>query len=149
MIERMQVAKPSAAYVGASWAALGVGVFSFLLGLWNADLVLNEKGYYLTLLLFGLYSAVSIQKAVRDKTEGIPITAMYLNITWFAVMSSLTLLAVGLWNAEMTLSEKGFYGIAFFMSMFAALVVQKNTRDSAAVDASEVGVSVNFERSAD
>jgi len=149
MIERIQVAKPSAAYVAASWSALSVGVFSFLLGLWNAELVLNEKGYYLTLLLFGLYSAVSIQKAVRDKAEGIPITSLYLNITWFAVMSSLTLLAVGLWNAEMTLSEKGFYGIAFFMSMFAALVVQKNIRDSVAVEASEVGSGVSFKRSAD
>lgn len=32
---------------------------------------LNEKGYYFAVLVFGLYAAVSLQKAVRDKDEGI------------------------------------------------------------------------------
>jgi len=40
------------------------------------------------------------------------------------------LLTVGLWNATLALSEKGFYAMAFLMSLFAAIAVQKNTRDS-------------------
>jgi len=39
-------------------------------------------------------------------------------------------LVVGLWNATLTLSEKGFYGMAFLLSLFAAIAVQKNTRDA-------------------
>ena len=50
---------------------------------------------------------------------------------------SILLLVVGLWNAEMTPSEKGFYGIAFMMSLFAAIAVQKNTRDAAVADAED------------
>lgn len=60
------VQRPTAAFVGASWGALLIGSSAYLIGLWNARMQLNEKGYYLTLLLFGLFAAVSLQKNVRD-----------------------------------------------------------------------------------
>ncbi|WP_025897131.1 inner membrane protein YiaA [Sneathiella glossodoripedis] len=123
------ISKPSSAFVGASWAALGVGVIAYLLGLYNAPLQLNEKGYYLICLMFGLYSAVSLQKTVRDKAEGIPVTGVYYNLSWVALGSSVVLLLIGLWNAEMQLNEKGFFLMGFTLSLFAAIAVQKNTRD--------------------
>lgn len=43
--------RPSGAFVGASWAALLAGLGAYLIGLWNAEMALNEKGYYLTILL--------------------------------------------------------------------------------------------------
>jgi hypothetical protein len=43
----------------------------------------------------------------------------------------LLLLAVGLWNADMLLSEKGFYGVTMVLSLFAVISVQKNVRDMA------------------
>ncbi len=52
---------PTAAFIGASWLALITGIITYLIGLYNAKMQLNEKGYYLTLLLFGLFSAVSLQ----------------------------------------------------------------------------------------
>jgi uncharacterized membrane protein YiaA len=39
-------------------------------------------------------------------------------------------MSIGLWNATITLAEKGFYGMACLLSLFAAITVQKNTRDS-------------------
>ncbi len=45
----------------------------------------NEKGYYLTLLLYGLFAAVS---------------------------------------------ERGFYGMACLLALFATIAIQKNVRDS-------------------
>lgn len=127
-----QIAKPSGAFIAAAWGSLIVGVGCFLLGLWNAGMLLNEKGFYLVILLFGLYSAVSVQKAVRDKDEGIAVSGIYMSITYFAVIAPIVLLFIGLFNADLLLSEKGFYGIAFLMSMFSVIVVQKNTRDTAA-----------------
>src|SRR5215470_8396507 len=121
--------QPSAAFIGASWMALIIGVSGFLIGLWNADMELNEKGYYFTVLMFGLFAAVSVQKAVRDQLEGIPVTNLYYGLAWFATILSIILLTVGLWNAELTKSEKGFYAMAFVLSMFSAIAVQKNTRD--------------------
>ena len=79
--------------------------------------------------MFGLFAAISVQKAVRDQIEGIPVTNLYYGIAWFSTMLSIVLLTVGLWNATLTKSEKGFYAMAFILSMFAAIAVQKNTRD--------------------
>ncbi len=121
--------QPSAAFIGASWTALLIGVTAFLIGLWNADIELNEKGYYFTVLMFGLFSAISVQKAVRDQMEGIPVTNIYYGISWFTTILSILLLTIGLWNADFARSEKGFYAMSFVLSMFAAIAVQKNTRD--------------------
>lgn len=124
---------PSNAFIAASWAALFVGMLAFLIGLWNADMPLSEKGYYFTVLAFGLFSAVSLQKSVRDKLEDIPVTAIYFGLCWTAVLLAIGLLVVGLWNASLALSEKGFYAMSFILSMFAGVAVQKNTRDVALI----------------
>ena len=121
--------QPSAAFIAASWAALFIGVIAFLIGLWNAEMELNEKGYYFTVLMFGLFSAISVQKAVRDQIEGIPVTNIYYGLAWFSTILSIVLLTVGLWNAELLKSEKGFYTMSFILSLFSAIAVQKNTRD--------------------
>jgi uncharacterized membrane protein YiaA len=133
-MEQKQLQQPSAAFIGISWAALLIGVTGFLIGLWNADMALNEKGYYFTVLLFGLYAAISVQKAVRDQLESIPVTNLYYGISWFAAIVSIVLLTIGLWNADLTKSEKGFYAMAFVLSLFAAIAVQKNTRDLKAAE---------------
>ena len=126
----MDLRKPSAAFVAASWSALGLGMGAFVLGLWNATMALNEKGYYFAVLMYGLFSAVSVQKSVRDRAEGIPVTVVYYGLSWFSILLALSLLVVGLFNADsLSLSEKGFYGMAFALSLFAAVTVQKNTRD--------------------
>jgi len=129
-IERKE-GEPTAAFKGASWAALLVGVSAYLIGLFNATMQLNEKGYYLAVLVFGLYSAISLQKAVRDKDEGIPVTSIYYGISWIALILSISLMGIGLYNAgSIVLSEKGFYGMSFVLSLFASITVQKNIRDT-------------------
>lgn len=127
--------KPTTAYVGTSWAVMLVGVLAYLLGLWNAQsMLLNEKGYYIAVLALGLYSAISLQKTLRDRSEGIPTTNMYYFISWAALGLSIALIALGLMNADsLSLSEKGFYMMAFTMSLFAAVTIQKNTRDEAQI----------------
>ena len=128
-MEQKQPGQPSAAFIGASWAALLIGITAFIIGLWNAEMQLNEKGYYFTVLMFGLFSAISVQKAVRDQMENIPVTNIYYGLAWFSTLLSIVLLTVGLWNADLLKSEKGFYAMSFILSMFAAIAVQKNTRD--------------------
>jgi uncharacterized membrane protein YiaA len=115
----------------ASWAALFAGLLAYLVGLWNAGMGLDEKGYYFTVLMYGLFAAVSLQKSVRDSAEGIAVTPIYYGLCWASVILTIVLLAVGLWNASLALSEKGFYAMSFVLCMFAAVTVQKNTRDNA------------------
>ena len=119
-MEQKQNQQPSAAFVAASWLALFIGVIAFLIGLWNAEMELNEKGYYFTVLMFGLFSAI-----------------LYYGIAWFTTLLSIVLLTIGLWNADIAKSEKGFYAMAFVLSLFAAIAVQKNTRDLKARQNSE------------
>lgn len=122
--------QPSSAFVAASWVALSIGIIGYLIGLWNAEMALNEKGYYFTVLMYGLFSVISLQKSVRDKLENIPVTAIYYSLSWFSTILTIVLLTVGLWNATLLPSEKGFYAFAFLLALFGAIAVQKNTRDS-------------------
>jgi uncharacterized membrane protein YiaA len=128
-------ARPSAAFIAASWFALLMGMGGFVVGLWNASMALNEKGYYFTVLMFGLFAAISLQKTVRDQLEKIPVTKLYYGLAWFATLLAVALLVVGLWHATLTLSEKGFYAMAFLLGLFGAIAVQKNTRDMGSVPA--------------
>lgn len=123
------VQRPTSAFVGASWGALVCGVTAYLAGLWLAHIELNEKGYYFTLLLLGLFAAVSLQKTVRDRSEGVPVTGIYTGLCWVSLVAAILLLAIGLWNATLAPSEKGFYAMSFVLSLFAVVAVQKNVRD--------------------
>ena len=121
--------KPSNAFIAASWIALGAGMIGFIVGLWNAEMELNEKGYYFTVLMFGLFAVVSVQKSVRDKLENVPVSDIYYGLCWFATILSIVLLVVGLWNTSLLPSEKGFYAFSFLLALFGAVTVQKNIRD--------------------
>lgn len=128
---KQPIQKPTGAFVAAAWAAMLVGAITYLSGLWNAQMQLNEKGYYFTLLMYGLFSAVSLQKSVRDRLEGIPVTGIYYGLCWLSLALAVLLLTVGLWNASLANSEKGFYAMAFLLSLFGSVTVQKNIRDAA------------------
>ncbi|MBW8182439.1 hypothetical protein K0625_02065 [Shewanella sp. NR704-98] len=128
-LNRTNLNGPTPAYIFATWGALIIGVFGYLIGLWNAVLELNEKGYYFAVFLLAMFSAVTLQKTIRDKAEGIPVTNVFVGMCWVAFSSSIALLVVGLVNATMALSEKGFYGMSFILALFAIITVQKNIRD--------------------
>ncbi|MDC9583168.1 inner membrane protein YiaA [Xenorhabdus sp. PR6a] len=112
-----------------SWIAVIGGISVYLAGLWRSDMQLNEKGYYFAILLLGLFSSISIQKTVRDKIDNIPTTQAYYIACIIAFSASIALMAIGLFNADLLPSEKGFYGIAFFLCLFGSIAVQKNIRD--------------------
>lgn len=121
--------RPTSAFIGASWAALLAGAVAYFAGLWNAGMPLNEKGYYFAIFMYGLFAAVSLQKSVRDRLEGIPVTGIYYGLCWLSLGISVSLLIVGLWNASLSSSEKGFFAMSFLLSLFAVTAIQKNVRD--------------------
>jgi uncharacterized membrane protein YiaA len=133
--------RPTAAFVGASWLALIVGGATYGIGLWNAQMALNEKGYYFTLLMYGLFAAVSLQKSVRDRLEGVKVTGIYFGLCWISLLLSIILLGVGLVNATLASSEKGFFAMSFVLSLFAAVAVQKNVRDVSLADETDASAS--------
>lgn len=66
---------------------------------------------------------------MRDRHEGVPVTSIYLAVSWLGLAISLGMLAWGLWNSPLLPSENGLYGMTFAMAVFAVVVVQKNVRD--------------------
>jgi len=125
-----RIENPTNAFVITSWAALAAGVLAYLIGLWNLDVELRDKGYYFTIFIFGLYAAVSVQKTVRDKMENIPVSGIFYGISWVGMAAALILFGISVYNTDLMIaSEKGFYSMAFALSLFAAVVVQKNVRD--------------------
>ncbi len=133
--------RPTAAFVGASWLALVVGAATYAIGLWNAQMALNEKGYYFTLLMYGLFAAVSLQKSIRDRLEGVKVTGIYFSLCWVSLLLSIALLTIGLFNATLQSSEKGFFAMSFVLSLFAAVAVQKNVRDISMADEADAAGS--------
>ncbi len=109
---------PTLDYFDALWGGLLIGPVSYLLVLGNSDIPLKEKTYYFTILLYGLISAVSAQKAVHDRMVGIPVTNIYLGLCWLAVGLSTLLLAISLSNAPLAMTEKGFYAMSYILSLF-------------------------------
>ena len=72
--------------------------------------------------MFGLFGVVSLQKAVRDRLENLPVTEIYYGICWFGTLLSILLLVIGLWNATLQASEKGFYAFAFLLAIFGKFI---------------------------
>lgn len=122
---------PTKSFIFASIAALAIGTSAFGIALFNAQMALNEKGYYLIILLYGLFSMVSLQKTIRDKMEGIKTSKAYYLMAWVSSGIAIALLVLGLYNANLLLSEKGFYAMSYVLSLFSAITVQKNIRDKA------------------
>ncbi|NEU31145.1 hypothetical protein GN156_10175 [bacterium LRH843] len=59
----------TAAFTFLSYFTLFAGVVLFSIGLWNANMELNEKGYYIACMLLISVGSILTQKVVRDNTE--------------------------------------------------------------------------------
>ena len=135
--------QPSNAFIGASWAALIIGFATYIIGLWNTStFALNEKGYYFAIIMYGLFAVISVQKSVRDRLEGIAVTPIYYALSWVSTFTAIALLIIGLWNAQLDMSQKGFFGMSFLLSLFSAIAVQKNTRDVSTATSPEAHVEL-------
>jgi len=85
-----------------------------------------------------------IAAEIGDRSEGIAVTNIYYGLCWTSLILAIVLLTVGLWNATLAPSEKGFYAMAYALGLFAAVAVQKNVRDLAAS-----GAELPLQRDAD
>jgi uncharacterized membrane protein YiaA len=128
-VDNVAAMPPTPAFVGVSWLALLIGATGYLIGLYNINLNLTEKGFYVTVFLFGLFGAVAVSKSVRDKLENIPVSSLFYGLSWVAAIIPILFIVIALWNADMGVSEKGFYGMSISLTMFATIAIQKNVRD--------------------
>ncbi|WP_160723765.1 YiaA/YiaB family inner membrane protein [Bacillus sp. USDA818B3_A] len=63
------------AFTFLSYFTLFAGIILFTIGLYNAELELNEKGYYIAVMLLIIVRSILTQKVIRDNTEDDEIIA--------------------------------------------------------------------------
>lgn len=122
--------KPTAAFIGAGWAAFAVFALTYLIALWRMGIPPIENYFYITILLFGLFGVVSIVKSIRDREDNIPVTGLFIGLSWVAAITPLVIMGLYLLNVS-TLNElqRGLLFLTYAAAVFAAIVVQKNHRD--------------------
>ena len=113
----------AATVVGAARALLLISTSAYLAGLWAAPISPMAKGFYFSVLMYGLFAAVSLQRMVREQRAGRPPAAAYGWLCAISLLLSLLLLIVGLWNSGFSFGEKGFYAMAYTLSLLAVLVI--------------------------
>jgi len=128
--------KPTAAFIAAGWSALAIFAATYLIALARMNVPDTEIYFYLTVFLFALFGVIAVVKSVRDKEEGIPVTGAFYGLSWVAALLPMAMIGVYL-LAISTLNElqRGLLFLTFIAAIFAAIVVQKNTRDLAEYNA--------------
>ncbi|WP_085993251.1 YiaA/YiaB family inner membrane protein [Oceanobacillus senegalensis] len=63
------------AFTFLAYFTFAAGVALFLIGLYNAEMELNEKGYYVAVMLLVAVGAILTQKVTRDNSEDDEIIA--------------------------------------------------------------------------
>ena len=129
---RVVAAKPTAAFVGAAWLAVGVFSLTFLTALWRMPIPEPEVYFYVTVFAFGLFGVVSVVTSVRDKEEGVPVTGVFYGLSWVAAAAPVLTMGWYLWQVSgLDELQRGLLFLTYVASVFAAIVVQKNIRDTA------------------
>src|SRR3990167_1704430 len=82
--------KPSFAFIAASWAAFGTGIIGYFAGLFRSELYLSEKGYYFTVIMFGLFSehdngeVVSFFAQVKSEHDNGEVVSFFAQVKFAA-----------------------------------------------------------------
>lgn len=123
--------KPTAAFLGAAWVALGVAVLTYGVAIWRMPLTADQRWFYGTILAFGMFGVVAVVKSVRDREDGIPVTGAFYGLSWIAAIGPLVAISIYLLNSSAEELQRGFLFLAYMFAVFASVVVQRNTRDLA------------------
>ncbi len=97
-----------------SWLLLIVGVLVYAMGLWFACPLLSGKGYFLGVLMTGMFVTYVY---LREESAG-RVDARFASVCQMVALLTVGLLFVGVLNAPLSLIERVVYPIAFFLSLY-------------------------------
>jgi uncharacterized membrane protein YiaA len=58
--------KPSMAFTAVSWVVLLIGIPGYIISQLNAQMQLNEKGWYAFAFLLSIFGAIAVQKNTSE-----------------------------------------------------------------------------------
>lgn len=95
---------------------LVIGVILYVFCLWDDCPFLTQKGYFLAVLVLGLFTVMTYQRlSEKEKSED-----RFAGLCRFMLLLSTGLLLVGVWNLPLDLAEKGLCVLAWFVSVLGA-----------------------------
>lgn len=110
-----------------SWLLIIVGAAIYIIGLWHACPLLNGKGYFLGVLMTGMFvTYVYLREEMRERLD-----ARFTSVCQMVMLVTVGLLVVGVWNAPLLPVERAVYLVAFFICLlgqFLLLCSSKNRK---------------------
>lgn len=126
---------PTGAWQGVSWFAFALGAITFLYSVWYAaGITIGERYFLYTAALFSLYGCLGVSKVVRDRQEGIPVTALFYGLSFVAALAPFVLVSYNMvFDSTLAVSTRTLLGMSFALTAYATLAIAKNERDKAAL----------------
>lgn len=112
-----------------TWLAFIVAFSFTLIAIWNTEWILVEKGFYTIVLGWVTFSAFSLVKTLRDKSEGIKVSGEYVFLAWLSTLASFGIGMISIWNTEWILVEKGYYWLGLIFVTYTSFALSKEIRD--------------------
>lgn len=100
----------------APQGVLLTGVLLYVFCLWGDCPDLTDKGYFLAVLVLGLFTVLSYRRVSKEERG----ECCFAGLCRFILLLSTGLLLVGVWNLPLSMAEKGLCVVAWFAAMYGA-----------------------------
>ncbi|KAA1277500.1 hypothetical protein DXF85_13190 [Citrobacter pasteurii] len=109
------------------WILFLSGALIYVIGLWRACPLLSGKGYFLGVLMTGMFVTYVYQRAENLDQDD----ERFVSVCQMVALITVGLLLVGVWNAPLAPLEKGLYPAAFFVCLWGQILLLRlqNTGD--------------------
>jgi len=101
------------------WILFLSGALIYVIGLWQACPLLSGKGYFLGVLMTGMFVAYVYQRAVNLNQSD----ERFASVCQMVTLITIGLLLVGVWNAPLSPLEKGLYPVAFIICLLGQVLL--------------------------
>ena len=101
------------------WILFLSGALIYVIGLWQACPLLSGKGYFLGVLMTGMFVTYVYQRAENLDQSDERLTSVCQMVT----LITAGLLLVGVWNAPLSPLEKGLYLVAFIICLLGQVLL--------------------------
>ena len=105
------------------WILFLSGALVYVIGLWRACPLLNGKGYFLGVLMTGMFVTYIYQRAENLNQNDERLTA----VCQMVALITAGLLLVGVWNAPLAPVEIGLYPAALFVCLWGQILLLRTT----------------------
>ncbi|MEG0955973.1 MULTISPECIES: inner membrane protein YiaB [Citrobacter freundii complex] len=108
-----------------AWLLFLSGALIYVIGLWRACPLLNGKGYFLGVLMTGMFVTYAYQRAENSNQND----EHFARTCQMVALITVGLLLVGVLNAPLMLLEIGLYPVAFFVCLAGQIMLMRPLKE--------------------